>query len=1352
MKTIAINENLKTNRNNLSFKGHNVSLTDMGFKCHSFFTPYDNNKYDAHVEFQEYEEKNGDWVPTSKISKVPLKKDGILISDNDLFHGRKAIGYRFVFTDKENQDRKIYKTDSGVVSNPLVEDSRAHFSILLNNRSIMPENKLTKQVMPDLLPGFQLKYMEDGRHYLIYDKKIREKALNSVRTHGNKLDGNFAGIINMLPIWRKEGYTKIVGTPFTKDEVSSHLYWTENPYQVSSSLGTLDDFKTLQVELFKNGINFIADGAFVNQGLQGTMFKSVLKHGEKSPFFHWFKATGLKDGPLKLGALPKKPKARENFRFRVVNLPVKIVENNNKMSLVPNKQFDPKKPSYVQIYDKRMVRDREVNDANTLLTKYSILNTKNPYEITSHEDITQILTFEVNPKSYLERLQAQFGQSKERERNFNNNDFVENLLTFPYFIITTKDKGGVDLWDGNMDIAKLNFYIGNTDQKYINTFNNETDKKREIAKMREATYQVQDFTLKAGRYWTKLVADTQFEYVLNLFRNTKMDADSILEKIKFDVKKGNLPAKTLEVMNKEVIENILDGSYVKSVKNLEYADQDDEFLDLVCSIVLETPFASYPFSQDLSAVLISPYLTKYARDEKSFNLKRFEEFLLHYSQLKKMKKNEYYTPYEKMSEYLYNDVGTAIAVILNNVNKMQMASSSKVITHLPEVFEVTDFGHYMLPLLIPDITKYIIIKSLNPEAQVDIDEETGEFKFDEKAFSEISLKSLGISGSPEQEAIALVNRLIKGTKRFLSDEEMDKLTKIVHKRYKNLSLPKLQLAEAIIDRTGSGLGWRIDAAKDICNIDAARLKNDNPREILDTLSTFWGKFNDTVKSVNKNAYTTAEITDFDVILKQQYGDYKNEVDAETKFIERSGLNNTANYMFFFSLLRDMFAIDAEGGYKKGDFDNIKALRDKLIEGWEPKCHGFLYQYPDDSISNSYTFIGNHDKPRVLHVFALDMELFHSRFTDKKHVERAKKVLSYDENTKLDVYKLSSKAIAMGEKILDAFEDCAIDNPKLKKAVSQLASGNYKGEEFDADAFGVRDIRFAIRDVYDVAESLGYQAEDREEQIDKVLKYILTPAMDKMESVYKMLVTLPGSPTDFVGDKEGSTGYETKSNNVYQQNRNAVPFEWVNDALKIKEFSACEKGFVTDYYLRMNKIGNLRNIKELSALRNGDTIALPLQEGSAYITKENGEKIENIKLHDTSVAATFRYDDKGSQVICLYTTEGAQSVIDKKHNASQFSKINMKRPRVDLDKIVLSDVSDWKSGLKAGLKEGDIFKNVNDPNAQYKVCIEDGKYVLKNNDKYFTKISILPEDKNTAVFYKANAQKPALVPAQFVIVK
>lgn len=1355
MKTIAINGNYNIRKNNVTFKGHSAKLDEDGFKEHKFFTPYDPNKYTAEIEFVSFKEKNGNWIPNSEPKSLKIPPNGVIINNYDLFAGQKAVGYRFVFKSKENPEKIFYKADSGIVSNPLSSNPKDHFSILLNNRSLLPENKLTKQVMPDLLPGFSIEYGDAGSHCINFNKQARLKALNSVRTHGNKMGGNFAGIIKMLPSWSEEGYTKIVGTPFTKDEVSSHLYWTENPYQISGAMGTLEDFKTLQVELFKNGINFIADGAFVNQGLQGTMFKNVLKHGENSPFFHWFKASGLKDGDLKLGAIPKNQKAKENFRFRLVNLPVTIVEPNRNrsskekslmrpeevtaMKLENNPNFDPKKPSYVQLYDNRLVTSKELNATNTLLNKYSILNTKNPYEITSHDDITQILTFEVNPTNYAKRIKSLFLKTSDNEKYFTNNNFIEKLLKFPYFSITTKDKGGVDLWDGNMDIAKLNFYTGNTDQKYINKFSNNTDKIIEADKMDRAIHQVQDFTINAGKYWTKVVADAQTNHILNLFKDTKLNTDAILKKIAKETQSGgNLPKLAKEVMTREVVDNILSNAYTPVLKKHKMPDTDSEILYFVQYLIMQTPFASYEFDQDLSAVFISPYISGYSVDKGEETMDRFEEYVEDLAQMESLNKGEFTNAYRKMCDYIYDNLSLFVGGVLRRINELNEINAPCNLTYDPMSFKIKDYGQYVIPFLVPEITKYAIVKSLKPDADIEIDEETGEIKFDPKTLSEISLKSLGISGTPEDEALAIIQRLEKGTLKLRKDNEKEKLAVVLQKRLEKMPIEKFKLAEAIIDRTGSGLGWRIDAAKDIANIDAIRSGNDNDEELLNTLCDFWGKFNKAIKSVNRNAYTTAEITDFDQVVKTK-NEFKNPVDAETKFIERSGLNNTANYMFFYSLLRDMFAADAEQGYTLGEFNKINKLTEKLIQGWGTECHGFLYQYPNDSIANSYTFVGNHDKPRVLHVFALDMNLFHSDFSSKEHVDRAKKVLSHDKDMKIDPYHLSSKAIAMGEKILSALDKCGFTDTYLKKAVSQLSNGYYKDEKFDADAFGSRDLRFAIKDVFDVAWELGYKPEDKDEQISKVLEVILTPAMDKMETVYKMLVTLPGSPTDFVGDKEGSSGYESKSNNIHQQNRNTVPFEWVNGALNINEFDGNKKDFAKNYYIRMTKIGNLRNIKELSALRNGDTISLPLQDGEVFVKNEQNE---NAKSHDTKVAATFRYDEKGSQVICLYTTEGAAG--------TDLNQKTMNRPRVDLDKIVLTDNSNWKSGLKGGLKEGDLFKNINDDKATYKVCLENGKYVLRNADSYFTKISILPEDKNTAILYKYEPLPQPVMPAHFVL--
>ena len=70
---------------------------------------------------------------------------------------------------------------------------------------------------------------------------------------------------------------------------------------MSNSIGNIDNYSSLQKKLFKNGMNFVSDGAFVNEGLEGVHFKHMLKWGEKSPYYNWFRANGLQSGPLSMG-------------------------------------------------------------------------------------------------------------------------------------------------------------------------------------------------------------------------------------------------------------------------------------------------------------------------------------------------------------------------------------------------------------------------------------------------------------------------------------------------------------------------------------------------------------------------------------------------------------------------------------------------------------------------------------------------------------------------------------------------------------------------------------------------------------------------------------------------------------------------------------------------------------------------------------------------------------------------------------------------------------------------------------------------------------------------------------------
>ena len=125
------------------------------------------------------------------------------------------------------------------------------------------------------------------------------------------------------------------------------------------------------------------------------------------------------------------------------------------------------------------------------------------------------------------------------------------------------------------------------------------------------------------------------------------------------------------------------------------------------------------------------------------------------------------------------------------------------------------------------------------------------------------MQSLGVSFdtmTAKEEAEVVVNALQIGIENITPDK-LAGVKEAVENRFANRSLDDFRIAEMILDRTESGLGWRIDAAKDIASIDGVRSKVDSFDETWDNVIDFWKLFNQSILKINPHAYTTAEITD-----------------------------------------------------------------------------------------------------------------------------------------------------------------------------------------------------------------------------------------------------------------------------------------------------------------------------------------------------------------------------------------------------------------------------------------------------------------------------------------------------------
>ena len=877
-------------------------------------------------------------------------------------------------------------------------------------------------IMPDeYFPGIM-----DVNGKPTYIDSLRTKALASVRNHANKLGGNFYGIISKLPELEQEGIKRIVGTPFTKDSISSHLYWTENAYRVAPNLGTEEEFKTLQEELCKHGINWVADAALVNEGFGGIHLSELLRKGSDSFSKNLFRA----DEKISLGILPDKC---DFTRMKVINAPFVITSSGSLET--KNPEYNASKPTYIQFYDDRLAsEEQKTSQSPSRMTTYDNKNTDNIYDITKHDDAVYPFPIEVSPSE----LARNMGEIYKKQGTIDLSDIetIKQAANFTNFNVVNKSAaGGLEVWDGNVDIAKLNFYRSDKDNE---RFAKLPEYMKQTAKedFDRGALAVRDYAINSGKYWTKLSNDTQLAYVSNQFG--EVNPALYPSKISSLVSAGQLPKSTLDVVDSEVIENVLSGDYhsrlvddadMRSDINPESYLGNDYFTeDYILKHAMDVPLETLPVATNLLGILTSPYIAKKANIEDELGVSRFDTYSAHNPNLPE----KYEAVYSEMEAIYKDEVASIIKQVVNDIEGIS------------ENNEVTPYGKYVLNEIVPDLTKYLLLKAIAPNANVAISED-GKFDFSKVNEEAITMQSLGIpyeGQTLEQEATKVV-KVIKDGLTSISDDEIASLQEKVTKRFENRDENSFRIAEMILDRTESGLGWRIDAAKDIASIDAVRADVDSMTNAWDNVIDFWKRYNSAVLAENPHAYTTAEITDlYDLFKDEGPSKFTSDADAERKFLEETGITSVANYNFFFSLLPDLFAplklegFDDANGWQANESKNFRLL-DKMDKGWGENP-GFLFQSPDDGVVNSYTFVGNHDKPRMLHLLSLNQDLFTSDFSNLEHQKIAAKVLDKNQNL-INYDDVNSMAVAMGARLNEAFETVVKDKAVLAELKKLLAN-------------------------------------------------------------------------------------------------------------------------------------------------------------------------------------------------------------------------------------------------------------------------------------------------------------------------
>lgn len=1161
---------------NLSFTGHRVFKNEEGENVYRFYMPA--NQKNVTVEFGLLNnDRNGNYVLSNKLSPLFIDNKGyvdFIPADQgfDNSNPNLALGYRFKADGRIILDNSQKTTDK---SNP--------YNIAL------PMNRALHNVPRQML-------------HIIPDS-FNPPSGKDRRIHFNKFGGNLESIYSekngKLDYIKEMGFKRILSTPiFGQDNVSSHGYWTTNPYQITEGFGTLADFKNMQIELFKRGIGWIADGAFVNEGAEGIHIKDIMLWGKDSPYLQWFETHNIGDEPINFGILPKQKEAYDYIGIKIVNGPYKIEfkpAKNGKYTEEVTKNDDHNRfaPTFIQTFDSRLASKEQMNNSENFFRAYENKNPKDKNQINNYKDSIQPYTFRVNPDE-LSANYKKYSEIKKVSTNPNNVKFADFLDTWSNFKLLPSNKdGGVSLWVGNKDISKFRFMV--TDESLENSGINPEG--AEARKIKAAQYQVQDNIVQVGKFWTSETARTLIENTAKKLagNSTEKDFEETIQKL---IEKNELPQTAKNILQKgengSPLSNVLANWY-----NLKSIPAPENITDGLMSY----PLDAIEFAPDLTSVLGSPYIKKLSPTEDGIQLSRYRASQAdYYSKIPE----EYRDLYKKTDNIYKNEMSEQAVKILKRLE------DKLSVKFLNANGELTNEGKDLYALIASDIAKFLVVSALAPKVEPDKDAEF--LKYDTGELAKINSISLGLyngANSPKDVAERLINKLSNGLKNIDKGVENDFVESLA-KRLKNIDIKALAVSKLIIDTTESGLEWRIDAAKDVGDWESVSTGAMTREECWNKIIKFWKHFNQGVRTYNPRAYTIGELTNA-TTKGVATNRFRNSGEIESKFIQEAGFTTQTNYSYFYMSPHELYGSNTEG---KGHANDLKeVVHGKLMEGWaegNPYHNpGFLFSGPIDNIFYSHVSMGNHDKPRLLHMYGLAPDKFLASGSwqgDKAGAMADSIRRGIEETLNSDEFK----------EINEKYKDVILSGlNSLEKGKYKFYNGETKEDRiYNEENFGARPFDINIDDMIKEAklqnDEFAKYANGRQAKIDKfkaeVLKVMLQPAMEKYKAAATLLAFLPGNPTNYAGDELGETGYETKCKNEFQQNRNRLHWERLLDENYL---------YVNSYKNELKNIFNLRGKNALSPLTNGHLVELDPQD----LIDENGNKLPS------QAYVLYRYNDK-----------------------------------------------------------------------------------------------------------------------------
>ena len=1206
----------KKNHTNPSFSGHILKKDSHGNNVYTFFLP--NAPKGSKVILTRLED-NGNKEFTSPSPIVNGKRafktiekeltgtvpSYSLYADDFNLDAGSVIGYKFKIN---GQEKCTYDNTAKAFING-IGNEEGTFTIAT---PLWTANSTKPRVIEHIVP----------------DSFNVNEDVKAKRNHFNRLGGTIESVRDKINTLKTNGITAILGTPLFGLDHSSHGYWTLNPYQITEELGNVTKFKNLMLDLYKNDMRWIADGAFVNEGVQGIHVSDIAYWGDKSPAVDMFETKDLENLPIRFGALSKNPAISKHIHLKPVNAPYKIVFEKDQdghyieKEVKKNESFNPSKPSFVQLFDDRLASLEQMN-GDFVFSVYAKKETDNNFEISNYRDSVQPYYHKVTSQEVVDNYKK-YKEVHSIDKSIEFKNLLTKWTNFE-FVESNKD-GGIALWVGNSDISKKRFI---TPENALPEGLSQDRYKQKMA----AQYQVQDDTLQVGKFWTNEVARTLVEYTARTIKEKMNSSENKLtyhQAVESLIKEGKLPDTAEAILEKDS-ENLSPLDNILAVNmwgdGRDYKLTATKMPENVADGMMSYPFESIEFSPDLVSVFSYPYIKNLAVSEDTVGKSRYDFYKMG-DKYYEMMPDRYRDLYKKSDKFIAQDMTNQAESILHKLS--QKLGKQLVL----ENGKLTEEGKEIYSLIYPDIAKFLIVSSLNPQIKPDY-KNTKMLEYNVSDLKNISFNSLNLQyeETPHDAAESLINKLQTGINEIPADS-IDNFVNHLFKRLKDIDSDSINVAKLIIEQTESGLDWRIDAAKDVGDFESVEdgvLDRDaNINHIMD----FWKKFNKAVREYNPRSYTIGELTDWEA--------------NELEFVPKTEFSTVSDYKYFYSFLPKLYG-------KNSDAETEDKYREKVYD----KLNEFLNSGYAETVNFAHRFVGNHDKPRMLHVFSLDA----SGFKDKNMLQKPALMKQVLENA----FKNTN----------DFYNGLSEENKNaIMNALKSLSEGhvtvNGVNTKFDSENFGIRPFDFNIESVIKqaVETDSGFAdfAKNNADIINKLkaktLENILKDnAMKRFRAMWFAMNAIPGAPTMYAGDELGMTGWETFAKNEHQDNRNRLPWEWLG-----KE----EYKFIKEFNDNINAITKIRSKEAASPLVNGTTVTL------AAPSKDS--------------VAFYRYNDKTDAICVIQADAFKNNNLDKNYNLTV--------TRLDL------------SGLPAGLQVGTIYHNALNFDDKYKVT---NPYEIKKID-------------------------------------